>query len=399
MKHSIINQFPKINTIISLEGNIGSGKENILNFLKRCFNENLVILDDSIYTWENKGLLKNYYENPERWAFTLEVFSTLQKSKRLNDIIAQKSDSGNFIITRRSVVSDRDCFVKACKTMNYINDQEQNIYDFVFSTIKIPKYTCVIYLKSNVNKCYETIISKRSTNEKEISFDYLRCIHDNYENWISNLRKDNVNVIEIDAEKFRNIDNNEYLQDLFIQNLKQHFPLLVNNINEYKPAKLRKSVSLKNCEIKSIDSLAPDNSFVYSKINSTNEQLCLNNKQNFISTKDSGITKAPPETNAETKSFNELDKQSSVVDERFVETEGRQSATFGGCWSAPTTQLVFSNLSGSKIQCSNLKLGTDQRTSPSDLVDSLFPCSTKQSDNENTSFVDSIRKSHSVNAL
>jgi len=65
-------------TIISLEGNIGSGKEQFIDFFKKYFTEELVFLDDSIYNWEDESLIKNFYKDPTRWSFTMEVHSTIQ---------------------------------------------------------------------------------------------------------------------------------------------------------------------------------------------------------------------------------------------------------------------------------------------------------------------------------
>lgn len=209
--------------IISLEGNIGSGKENFIQFMKKAFKDNVSFLEDSIYSWDNENLLKNFYKDPSRWAMTLEIHSTTQKCRRLQENI-ENSAPPKVLITRRTPISDRECFVKSCMQMKYMSPKEAEIYNNLFETFKIPKYDGVIYLKSNVNKCYENIISKHTDVEKIIEFDYIQRLHTNYENWIHGLKKENIPVLEIDIEKYRNIEGNEKTQEHLMELIIGVFP-------------------------------------------------------------------------------------------------------------------------------------------------------------------------------
>ena len=114
--------------LISLEGNIGSGKESFVQFFKKKFdNNNIISLNDSIYNWENEKLLHDFYKDPKRWAFTLEIYSTQQKCKSLNTLRFNKNEN-QIILTKRSPISDKECFVKTCKKMEYMDDKEIEIY-------------------------------------------------------------------------------------------------------------------------------------------------------------------------------------------------------------------------------------------------------------------------------
>jgi len=72
------------NTFISIEGNIGSGKSTILKIIKENFPE-LTILDEPLASWEKVGkngdvnLLKLYYNNPERWGFTFQIYAFMTR--------------------------------------------------------------------------------------------------------------------------------------------------------------------------------------------------------------------------------------------------------------------------------------------------------------------------------
>lgn len=219
-------------TIISLEGNIGSGKEHFIDFFKKYFTDEVVFLDDSIYNWEDESLIKKFYKEPSRWSFTLEVHSTIQKYQRILDVLRSKNCE-QIIITRRSPISDRECFMKAFYTMKYVDQKEVSIYNNLFDSLVIPKFQGVIYLRSNVNKCYESIISKDYGYEKTINFDYIQKLHNNYEEWIGELKKENIPLLEIDIEKFRDIDGNEKLQEQILNMLTSKFPIFHKFLKVY----------------------------------------------------------------------------------------------------------------------------------------------------------------------
>lgn len=221
-------------SIISLEGNIGCGKEQFIDFFKKYFTDDLMFLDDSLYTWENENFLKNFYNNPERWSFTLEIYSTIQKYQKLKKI---EDDVAKVVVTRRSPISNRTCFIKASKEMNYINDKEFSIYNDMFETLDIPKIHGIIYLKSNVNRCYESLISKKNTmNTKNINFTFLQKIHNNYEEWINKLKEENIPILEINVENFRDIDGNEQIQEKLFSIIVEKFPKMKQCIKVHRYA-------------------------------------------------------------------------------------------------------------------------------------------------------------------
>lgn len=215
--------------IISLEGNLGSGKEQFIDFFKKYFTDDLLFLDDSLYTWENENFLKNFYKDPKRWSFTLEIYSTIQKYQnllKLNDNISK------VVITRRSPISNRECFVKTCKEIGYIDEKEYSIYNELFNTLKIPKMQGVIYLKSNVNRCYESILSKK--HNKNINFNFIQKLHNNYELWIECLKKEKIPVLTINIDNFRDIEGNEKTQEKLLSLITEKFPCIKDCLKKHR---------------------------------------------------------------------------------------------------------------------------------------------------------------------
>lgn len=213
-------------TLISIEGNIGSGKDEFINFFKKYFTDEILFIEDNVYNWKDKSLLMNFYKNPERWAFALQIQSITQKYKCFLNSLPYKQ-KGSVIITHRSPMSDNYCFEKACMDSGYITPKENDIYQNVFESYKIPKFHGVIYLKSNVNKCYEYIINTTDKIEKIINFDFLRNIDTNYEKWISKIREESIPLLEINVEEFRDLEGSEMVQQKLLSTILDNFPQLI----------------------------------------------------------------------------------------------------------------------------------------------------------------------------
>ena len=97
--------------IISIEGNIGSGKSTILEYLKIFYkdNTNVLFLDEPVSEWnkvvDNDGvtILEKYYENPVKYAFPFQMMAYIS---RLSVIKKALLTDCEIIITERSVHTD-----------------------------------------------------------------------------------------------------------------------------------------------------------------------------------------------------------------------------------------------------------------------------------------------------
>lgn len=209
-------------TIISLEGNIGSGKEAVIQVIKRYFVDSVLLFEDSVCNWKDHGLLRSFNKDPKRWALTLETYSVTQKCKRF----MKRIPSNAVVITRRSPMSNKECFVRTNVQMGHMTMDEKRVYDTVVSAQPIPQYQSVIYLKSVPDKCIENTLSKKGVSGT--SFDYIRNLHANYEDWISQLKQRKVDVIEIDMDVFSNLEGSDRVQDMLVDLLLARIPLLKN---------------------------------------------------------------------------------------------------------------------------------------------------------------------------
>ena len=72
--------------IISIDGNIGSGKSTALNFLKDKYkyDNSIIFLEEPVDTWneikdEGKTILGKFYENQEKYAFPFQMMAFITR--------------------------------------------------------------------------------------------------------------------------------------------------------------------------------------------------------------------------------------------------------------------------------------------------------------------------------
>ena len=73
--------------ILSIEGNIGSGKSTIIEYLKENnkLNKDFIFLPEPVNEWEKlvsddgKSLLSHFYEDSVRWGYTFQNCAILTR--------------------------------------------------------------------------------------------------------------------------------------------------------------------------------------------------------------------------------------------------------------------------------------------------------------------------------
>ena len=129
--------------IISIEGNIGSGKSTIVrNLEKKFFNLNdYVFLKEPVHIWETikdkegKTILEKFYQNPEKYAFAFQVMAYATRSTILQDAI-RNNPNCKYILCERSLEADNQIFAKMLNDDNKMESVEYEIYEYFYKTRK-----------------------------------------------------------------------------------------------------------------------------------------------------------------------------------------------------------------------------------------------------------------------
>ena len=104
--------------IISIDGNIGSGKSTLYNFLKDKYKNNKEIgfVEEPVDTWNkirdknDVPILTNLYKDTNKYAFRFQMMAYISRLSLLRKAVL--SNNYQVIITERSVFTDKNIFAK-----------------------------------------------------------------------------------------------------------------------------------------------------------------------------------------------------------------------------------------------------------------------------------------------
>jgi len=193
--------------IVSIEGNIGSGKSTLIQHLtKKWVDKKIIFLKEPVDEWEKikdeQGItiLEKFYENQEKYSFSFQMMAYISRLKLLKDVIEnKKEDESIIIITERSLYTDKMVFAKMLYDNKKIEHINYLIYLNWFDTfIKDFPLDKIIYIKATPEICLSRIIKRSRQGEGNIPLDYLKQCHEYHENMINYL--DDVNKLILDGD-------------------------------------------------------------------------------------------------------------------------------------------------------------------------------------------------------
>lgn len=197
---------------LSLEGNIGSGKTTLFNILKTKY-KNKIFIDEPIDEWQaikNKdgnNILELFYSDPKKWSFSFQICALNTKLDKLTKIDFKQ----NYVMSERSILTDKYCFAKQLHEDNYIGDIDWILYNNCFKNIKSDLYPkAIIYLKCSPDICFDRIHIRNRNEESNITLDYLTKLNYKHSEWLSEI---NIPVLEINANE-NYLENDAMMNDM-----------------------------------------------------------------------------------------------------------------------------------------------------------------------------------------
>ena len=200
--------------LISIEGNIGTGKTTLINILKKKFTNkgSVIFVEEPLQQWLNlvdgdgSNILGKFYGDQERWSYSFQMHAFITRSK---DILKQNT-TDNVVIIERSVLTDCNVFATLLHESGKISELEWKLYNEWFSwltghfkKVKPDKY---IYLKADPEVSFNRMVKRTRDEETNIPLEYLEQVSDKHDKWLLSDAMENVITIDVNSD-FSDSDN------------------------------------------------------------------------------------------------------------------------------------------------------------------------------------------------
>jgi len=199
---------------IVIEGTIGAGKTSFASMLADQFHGQLILEQ-----FEENSFLPKFYEDPDKYAFPLELSFLASRYQQLKDqlvpeLFGQIKVADYFI--------DK-CIIFARKTLQ---SDEFTLFRKLFSIIiaQLPQPELLVYLHKPPEHLKKNILHRGRDYEKNISLGYLRGIQESYMEYIKQARLPKVLIVDSsridfvrcrkDYEKLLDIISCEYAEGI-----------------------------------------------------------------------------------------------------------------------------------------------------------------------------------------
>jgi deoxyguanosine kinase len=188
---------------IAIEGNIGAGKTTLAKRMSEDFNARLIL-----EKFEDNSFLPKFYEQPEVYAFPLEMSFLAERYQQLKDKLAMQELFTSFTIS--DYVIDKSLIF----ARNNLKTDEFSLYSRLFHIISafLPRPDLLVYLYLDIPKLKENIRKRGRDYEQAIQPQYLENIQAGYMNHFRSLS--NQRILIVDTNKVDFMENEKDYQAL-----------------------------------------------------------------------------------------------------------------------------------------------------------------------------------------
>jgi len=169
--------------IVSIEGNIGSGKSTMLNYFNRFTDVELI--PEPVSEWcdvNGHNLLGKMYEDPKRWSFQFQSYVQLTRLKLL-----KQPTTCSVKIIERSLQNNRYCFLENHRKEETLQAAELNVlytwFNFLQTNMDI-NLDLIVYLRTSPETAYERLKIRGRKEESGVPMEFINHLHQCYEDWL-----------------------------------------------------------------------------------------------------------------------------------------------------------------------------------------------------------------------
>jgi deoxyadenosine/deoxycytidine kinase len=200
--------------IISVDGNIGSGKSTKVRDLENYYKEkgrtDVIFIQEPVDSWnsvvDENGvtILSNYYRDQKRFAFRLQMLAYISRLSLLRDAVKK---GYKYIITERCVGTDKNVFSKMLYDKGDIEHDEYIIYKKWYEEFicDVP-ISAIVYIKASPETCIQRV-NIRAREGENIPLEYLKECDKYHDEWINSEHIPKL-VIDADIDLHKNPEAN-----------------------------------------------------------------------------------------------------------------------------------------------------------------------------------------------
>tara|TARA_B100000963_G_scaffold272997_1_gene241178 strand:- start:854 stop:1486 length:633 start_codon:yes stop_codon:yes gene_type:complete len=182
---------------ITIEGNIGVGKTTFSKMLAEELGYRVVLEE-----FADNPFLPKFYNKPDRYAFSLELFFMAERYRQMGDLRDQDLFS-------KGIVSDYFFVKSKLFAENNLSDDELLLFNRLseIALKNLPKPDLIIYLHSSVKRLQKNIRKRGRSYEQNISDNYLFDIQNKYFDFFKKYNEFPVLVVDVSEVDFVNNAN------------------------------------------------------------------------------------------------------------------------------------------------------------------------------------------------
>lgn len=187
------SNFKNTVTLVSFDGDIGSGKSTMMKKAEEYYknNANIIFAEEPVRKWslikDKNGteMLKLFYQDQEKHAFKFQIMAFVSRLTGLREIVKANQGKNIIIITERSLYTDKEIFAKMLFDQGKMSDVEHQIYLTLFDEFAAEfEVNKVVYIRTDPIKCYERIHLRAREGEELIPLAYLEECHRYHETFL-----------------------------------------------------------------------------------------------------------------------------------------------------------------------------------------------------------------------
>ncbi len=181
---------------IAVEGPIGVGKTSLARRLAARFGDHCRLLLEKP---ERNPFLARFYEDPQRFALSAQLFFLFQRIQELQELIQPDMFS-------RATVTDFLIEKDPLFARLTLGDEEYYLYQQMYKHLQpqVPVPDLVIYLQASPEKLIERVRRRNTAYERNITEDYLVRLVESYSRFFLHyeaapvfmVNSDNLNFVE-----------------------------------------------------------------------------------------------------------------------------------------------------------------------------------------------------------